>query len=222
VAETYTDKILDPWNDTWLEEETYPNLKPYPQGKTMGIVSVLQTDQDEYQWQNPNFNPPEVDKLVVYELLLRDFIDAHDFKTLKDTISYFKRLGINAVELMPVNEFEGNLSWGYNPSFYFAADKYYGPKDDVKAFIDECHANGIAVILDIVLNHAYGQCVLAQMYWDAENSQPAANNPWFNTVSPNPVFHWGSDFNHESPATKAFVDRVNRYWMSEYKFDGFG
>jgi 1,4-alpha-glucan branching enzyme len=54
---------------------------------------------------------------------------------------YLKNLGINAVELMPVNEFEGNESWGYNPSFYFAADKYYGPADDLKKFIDYAHSN---------------------------------------------------------------------------------
>ncbi len=221
VADPYTDKVLDPLNDPWIEEETYPNLKPYPEGKTTGLVSILQTGQPGYQWQHPNFDVPATETLVVYELLMRDFTDAHDFNTMKDTVNYFKRLGVTAIELMPVNEFEGNLSWGYNPSFYFAPDKYYGPKDDLKAFIDICHANGIAVILDMVLNHAYGQCVLAQMYWDGQNNRPAANNPWFNTVSPNPDYAWGSDFNHESPATKAFIDRVNRYWMSEYKVDGF-
>ena len=221
IGDPYCEKVLDPWNDQYIPEETYPNLKPYPTGKGDGIVSVLQTNQEEYEWQTTGFEPPAITDLVIYELLIRDFTDAHDFKTMKDTINYFKRLGINAIELMPVNEFEWNLSWGYNPSFYFAPDKYYGPKEDLKVFIDECHSNGIAVIFDIVLNHAYGQNVMAQMYWDSENNQPAANNPWFNTVSPNPDYHWGNDFNHESPDTKAFVDRVNRYWMSEYKFDGF-
>ncbi|MCD4790115.1 MAG: T9SS type A sorting domain-containing protein, partial [Bacteroidales bacterium] len=221
IGDPYCEKVLDPWNDQYISEETYPNLKPYPTGKGDGIVSVLQTNQEEYEWQTTGFEPPAITDLVIYELLIRDFTDAHDFKTMKDTINYFKRLGINAIELMPVNEFEWNLSWGYNPSFYFAPDKYYGPKEDLKVFIDECHSNGIAVIFDIVLNHAYGQNVMAQMYWDSENNQPAANNPWFNTVSPNPDYHWGNDFNHESPDTKAFVDRVNRYWMSEYKFDGF-
>lgn len=221
IGDPYCEKVLDPWNDQYIPEETYPNLKPYPTGQGDGIVSVLQTNQEEYEWQTTSFEPPAITDLVIYELLIRDFTHAHDFKTMKDTINYFKGLGVNAVELMPVNEFEGNLSWGYNPSFYFAPDKYYGPKEDLKAFVDECHSNGIAVIFDIVLNHAYGQNVMAQMYWDSENNQPAANNPWFNTVSPNPDYHWGNDFNHESPDTKAFVDRVNRYWMSEYKFDGF-
>jgi len=221
LADPYTDKILDPFHDSWITEETYPDLKEYPQGKTTGIVSVLETGQEEYQWQVPNFEAPKNTDLVIYELLMRDFIDAHDFKTLTDTLSYLKDLGINAVELMPVSEFEGNDSWGYNPSFYFAVDKYYGPKNDFKEFIDVCHENGIAVIMDIVLNHAFGQNVMAQMYWNEDQNRPAANNPWFNEQSPNQSYHWGSDFNHETQYTKDFIDRVNTYWLEEYNIDGF-
>ncbi|MCD6347943.1 MAG: T9SS type A sorting domain-containing protein [Bacteroidales bacterium] len=145
----------------------------------------------------------------------------HSFLGLIDTLNYLHELGVNAVELMPVNEFEGNDSWGYNPSFYFATDKYYGPADTFKAFIDSAHQRGIAVIMDMVLNHAYGECPLVRMYWDAENGRPAANNPWFNQSSPNPVFSWGYDFNHESEATKSFVDSVSSFWLSEFRIDGF-
>jgi len=221
IADPYTEKVLDSWNDHWIDDETYPNLKPYPTGKTTEIVSILQTAQEGYEWQSTGFIPPSNEDLIIYELMIRDFIDAHDFKTLKDTLPYFKRLGINAIELMPVNEFEGNESWGYNPSFYFAPDKYYGPENDMKAFIDECHANGIAVIMDMVLNHAFGQNVMARLYWDSENNRPAANNPWFNAICPHEPFCWGSDFDHESDFTKAFVDSVNSYWLKEYKVDGF-
>ena len=200
---------------------TYPNLKPYPTGKTNQMVSVLQTNQTPYQWQVTDFQKPAKTDLVIYELLLRDFLTTHDYKTLADTISYLKTLGVNAIELMPIMEFEGNVSWGYNPSFHLAVDKYYGPKNDLKKFIDKAHENGIAVILDQVLNHAYGQSSLVRLYWDSANNRPAANNPWFNTVSPNPVYSFGNDFNHESQATKDYVDRVNRFWLKEYKFDGF-
>lgn len=220
VADAYADKVLDPWNDQYIPSSTYPNLKPYPDGKTTGIVSVLETNQPEYQWQVTNFEAPEPTDLVVYELLLRDFVDAQNFQTLTDTLSYLKRLGVNAIEVMPFNEFEGNLSWGYNPSFYFAPDKFYGTKDALKGFIDACHAEGIAVIMDIVLNHAYSQNVFARMYWDDENNRPAENNPWFNAECPH-EYCWGSDFDHESPATQAFVDRINAYWLNEYKIDGF-
>jgi hypothetical protein len=79
----------------------------------------------------------------------------------------------------------------------------------------------MAVILDIVLNHAYGQSPLVRLYWNAANSRPAANNPWFNVISPNSVFSFGFDFDHEAQVTKDFVDRVNRFWLEEYNFDGF-
>ncbi len=220
IADPYTGKVLDPWHDKWIEEDTYPNLKPYPTGMTNGIVSVFQTDQEDYVWQN-DFTPHEEQELVIYELLVRDFIEAHDWKTLTDTLNYFTELGVNAIELMPFNEFEGNESWGYNPSFYFAPDKYYGPAEDLKAFIDSCHGRDIAVIMDMVLNHSYGQSPLVQLYFNDEQNRPAANNPWYNEESPNQVFSWGYDFDHESEETKKFVDRVNEFWIKEYNIDGY-
>lgn len=220
VYDPYTDKILDPSNDSGvIASGVYPNLKSYPSNKTDNIVGILQTGQPTYNWQVASFNRPSKEKLIIYELLVRDFVSTHSYKTLIDTLSYFKKLGVNAIELMPVSEFEGNNSWGYNPMTYFAPDKYYGTKNDLKAFIDACHENGIAVIMDIVLNHAYNSNSMAQMYWD--NGHPAANNPWFNQASPNPNYSWGNDFNHESLATKYFVDRVTSYWLTEFKMDGF-
>jgi glycosidase len=224
IADPYADKVLDPWNDTYITSATYPNLKAYPGDYTTGIVSILQTNQVPYTWVHPSFAAPEQKKLFIYELLLRDFIAKHDWKTLKDSVGYFARLGVNAIELMPINEFEGNLSWGYNPDFYFAPDKYYGPKNDLKAFIDSCHGKNVAVILDMVLNHSNGKSPLVQLYFDPSvgtDGQPTAENPWFNQVSPNPIYYWGYDFNHESAATKAFVDSVTTYWLTQYRVDGF-
>lgn len=221
IADPYADKLLDPWNDPYIAGETYPGLIEYPKDMTSGIVSVFQTAQQNYQWQITDFQPPALTSLVIYELLVRDYIASHDYKTLTDTLDYLDNLGINAIELMPVNEFEGNLSWGYNPSFYFAPDKYYGPKDDLKTFIDSCHGRGIAVILDMVLNHSYGQSPLVQLYFNSTTWKPTPENPWYNVDSPNPVFSWGYDFNHESKNTREFVDRVNTYWLTEYQVDGF-
>ena len=220
LADPYTEKTLDP-NDRWIDPDTYPDLKPYPEGLATGITGVFQTGKDPYQWTHEGFVPPEPERLVIYELLLRDFIEAHDWKTLTDSLEYFSRLGINAIELMPVNEFEGNESWGYNPSFYFAPDKYYGPGEDLRALIDSCHGRGIAVIIDMVLNHSYSQSPLVQLYFDDATGKVTAENPWYNIESPNPVFSWGYDFDHESPSTKEFVDRVTRFWLTEYQVDGF-
>jgi 1,4-alpha-glucan branching enzyme len=219
IPDPYTEKILDPGNDGSISAATYPNLKPYPAGQT-GIVSIVQTQQPTYTWAVNNFARPDKRGLVIYELLARDFIAAHDWKTLKDTLGYLKRLGVNAVEVMPFNEFNGNLSWGYNPFMFFAPDKYYGPKNTLKQFIDSCHKNGIAVIMDIVLNHTYGPSPLATLYWDAANNRPAADNPWYNVVKPH-AYGFGEDFNHASTATKDFFNRVLQHWITEYKIDGY-
>ncbi len=219
IADPYAEMILDPFNDQYISTATFPNLKPYPAGQT-GIVGVLQTAAPAYNWSVTNFNRPDKRSLLIYELLLPDFVAAHDWKTLKDSLNYFKTLGINAIEIMPFNEFGGNVSWGYNPDFYFAPDKYYGPRNSLKEFIDSCHKNGIAVIMDIALNHATGQNPLAALYWDAANNRPAANNPWFNPVEKHP-FNVFNDFNHESLQTKYFFNRITEHWLKEYKIDGF-
>ncbi len=221
VGDPYADKVSDPNNDPYISNQTYPGLIEYPYGKTSEIATVLQTDQTPYQWEVENFQPPTSTKLVIYECLVRDFTTKHSYEAVMDSLDYLQRLGINALELMPVNEFEGNSGWGYNPNFYFAPDKYYGPKDRLKQLIDECHKRGIAVIMDIVLNHAYSSCPFVRLYFDGTN--PTADNPWFNVQSnfTNPDAQWGNDFNHESPYTQALVDSINSYWMSEYKMDGF-
>jgi len=219
IADPYSEKILDPNNDSGIPASTYPNIMPYP-SQTTGIVSVLQTNQPAYTWQVPNFSRPDKRSLIIYELLLGDFLQAHDWKTLKDTLSYFKKMGINAIEIMPLNEFEGNTSWGYNPDFFLAPDKYYGTKNSLKEFIDSCHSKGIAVLMDIALNHATGLCPLAALYWNNVTNQPAANNPWFNVTAKHP-YNVFNDFNHESLPTKYFFSRVVENWLQEYKVDGF-
>ncbi|MEM9821358.1 MAG: alpha-amylase family glycosyl hydrolase, partial [Bacteroidota bacterium] len=219
VADPYTAEVLDPFNDPFIPSVTYPDLPAYPE-EASGIVSVLHPGASPYNWQVNDFEAPAEEDLVIYELLLRDFLSRHDYQTLIDTLDYLDRLGINAIELMPINEFEGNISWGYNPSFHMALDKYYGPINEFKRFIDEAHARGMAVILDVVFNHAFSQNPLAQLYWDANNFKPAPDNPWLNPDARHP-FNVGYDFNHESQATKDYVEKIIRYWLSEFKVDGY-
>lgn len=221
IADPYSELVLDPWNDDNIPAIIYQNIPAYPKDMTEEPVSHLRLNRPEYKWQYSEFEKPEQKELVIYELLIRDFLEQHNYSTLIDTLDYFENLGINAIELMPINEFEGNSSWGYNPSFYFAPDKYYGMKNSLKTFIDECHKRGITVIQDIVLNHSFDQSPLVRLYWDEENDRPAANNPWFNIKSPNTTYYWGNDFNHESEHTQYFVDRVLRYWIDEFNVDGY-
>ena len=222
-ADPYSQKILDPWNDPWIPEETYPGLIPYPVDKTQGIVGVFYSDDPVFLWTDDDYVTPDETNLIVYELLIRDFLDAHDYTTLLDTLDYLERLGINAIELMPVNEFEGNISWGYNPDYYFAPDKYYGPKPSFQNFVNECHERGIAVIMDIAMNHSFGLNPQVMMYFDpnaGDYGQPTADNPWFNQI-PKHDFNVGYDYNHESPYTKKFVDSVFVFWVDEYHIDGY-
>ena len=218
VADAYCDKILDPYNDKYISSATYPNLKAYPTNQTTGNVSVMQPGQTAYTWTTTNFKRPERTNLVVYELLMRDFTNAQNYQTVTDTLAYLKRLGINAIELMPVNEFDGNDSWGYNPAFYFAPDKAYGTKEAFKKFIDACHANGMAVIMDMVLNHSCGGSPMVQLYFS--NGNPASNNPWYNVTAKHP-FNVCYDFNHESAYTRYFSKNVMKYWLQEYHVDGY-
>jgi hypothetical protein len=221
VADPYATIVLDQFNDSYIDESTFPGLYDYPFGKTSGFVSLMRPGATPFDWQNTDFQRPQQNHLVIYELLLRDFLEEHNYPTLIDTLTYFKKMGINAIELMPPGEFEGNESWGYNPSYHMALDKYYGRPDDFKRFVDACHGMGIAVIVDMVLNHGFGQNPYAQLYWDAANNTVAENNPFFNIECPTEPYCWGNDFNHFTEATQYYVDRVNKHWLEEYNIDGF-
>lgn len=221
IGDPYADKVADPYNDHNIPADVYPNPIVYTNTEN-GIATVLQTGQQSFQWTHPTVagGQPAKENLVIYELLLRDFLKSHSYADLADTLSYLKRLGVNAIELLPIMEFEGNESWGYNPSYLFAPDKYYGTKNDLKAFINKAHEEGFVVLLDMVLNHQFGQSPMVRMYFDQASGKPTPSSPWFNQDPTHP-FNVGYDFNHESAYTKRYIDDVNRYWLEEYHFDGY-
>ena len=148
IADPYSRKIISEY-DQFIPNSIYPGLISYP-NKTTHAVSVVETNKQEYVWKNNNFVKPDNRDLVIYELLIRDFSFRSDYQTVIDSLPHLKSLGINAIELMPIIEFDGLLSWGYAPTYFFAAEKFYGPEESLKALIDSCHSNGIAVIMDIV------------------------------------------------------------------------
>ena len=223
IADPYSTTILDESNDQFINTTTYPNLPSYPTGLTTHAVTLLRTGDTPYTWQTTNFQPPAKTDLVIYELLIRDFDQLHSFDAVKARLDYLVDLGINAIELMPVNEFDGNLSWGYNPSFHMALDKYYGTPTAFKQFIDECHNRGIAIILDVVYNHATGQNPYYRM-WNTSNGgyggQAITDGPFFNPVATH-SYSVFNDLNHSKQATKDYVKRTTQYWIDEYKIDGF-
>lgn len=215
----YATLILDPNSDRFIEETVFAAIPPYP-ASTEGIVTWHRRARPDFNWANDDYDRPDPEKMVVYELLLRDFIADHSYKTLTDSLDYLARLGVNAIELMPVSEFENNDSWGYNVSFHMALDKYYGTPEDLKTFVDACHERGLAVILDVVYNHAFGQSSLARMWWDDAAFRPTPDNPYLNVTARHP-FNVGYDFNHESELTKEYVKVSTGYWIEEFHIDGF-
>ena len=225
TADPYSTLVLSPDDDPFIPATSYPNLPLYPAGQQRE-VTVLQTGKTPYAWSSAttNFVKPAKENLVVYELLVRDFDASRSYQDLINKIDYFKNLKINAIELMPVMEYEGNESWGYNTSFHMALDKFYGTSDKLKEFIDLCHQNGIAVILDVALNHAFGRNPMLRMWMNDPDGDgwgsPSTENPYFNTTAMH-SYSVGEDFNHQQPRTQNYVQRVIKQWVEEYKIDGF-
>lgn len=225
TADPYSTLVLSPFDDPFISAASYPNLPAFPTGIERE-VTVLQTGQVPYTWSaaTTNFVKPNKDNLVVYELLVRDFDSDRNYQDLIDKIDYFKNLKINAIQLMPVMEYEGNESWGYNTSFHMALDKYYGTANKFKEFIDLCHQNGIAVILDVALNHAFGRNPMVRMWMKDPDGDgwgdPAADNPYFNEFAKH-SYSVGSDFNHQQARTQYYTKRVVKQWIEEFKIDGF-
>jgi 1,4-alpha-glucan branching enzyme len=223
TADPFSTLVLSPNDDQYITTATYPNMPVYPEGQKFD-VSVLQTAQPAYNWQAANFTKPAKEDLVIYELLIRDFTEEKTWASLIAKIDYFKSLNINAIELMPVMEFEGNISWGYNTAFHMAPDKAYGTAESMKAFIDLCHQNGIAVILDVALNHVYGRSPLARMWVNDPDGDgygnTTAENPYCNIVATH-SYSVGTDLNHQQPFTQYYVQRTIDRWITDFHIDGF-
>lgn len=213
MADLFSEKVLSPWNDQWIPETTYPGLMPYPHEFTTEMVTVIQPGRPAFNWTANDYERPPASELVIYELLIRDFFEDETYANLADTLDYLQRLGVNAIELMPVSNFDGNDSWGYNPNFHLALDKAYGPAHEFKRFVNEAHSRGMAVILDVVYNHATGQSPLVRLYGTSTSSNPLLGNGHeFN------VFH---HLNHNHPYIQYWLDRANRHWVERFRIDGY-
>lgn len=212
VSDPYTEIVYDQWNDQYID-----GVPAFPEG-AKALVSAFQINRPSYSWKHSDFKVEDKHDLVIYEMLFRDFTKSQDIEGAMAELDYIENLGVNAVQLMPVQEFDGNLSWGYNPNHWFALDKYYGTREEYKEFVDECHARGLAVIVDVVYNHATGSHPWAKMWWNG--SATAENNPFFNVTPTHPynVYH---DMNHDNAMVKEHVKRSLEYLLTEYDVDGF-
>ena len=214
LSDPYTEIVYDQWNDQYIQ-----GVPAFPEGAKQ-LVSAFQINKPVYNWKHKDFKVEDKNDLVIYEMLFRDFTTSQNIAGAMTQLDYIENLGVTAVQLMPIQEFDGNLSWGYNPNHWFALDKYYGTREQYKEFIDECHARGIAVIVDVVYNHATGSHPWAKLWWDGGGNRTASNNPWFNEYAMHPynVYH---DMNHESAMVKDHVKRSLEYLLTEYDVDGF-
>lgn len=218
TADLFSELVLHPTRDQQISSSVYPNIPEYPTGLTNHHVTVIEPGREAYDWQVTDFERPDVDELVVYELLLRDFVEQSTYETLADTLDYLENLGVNVVELMPVQEFDGNLSWGYNPVFHGALDKSYGNRESFKRFVDEAHSRGMAVVLDVVYNHAHDDSPLIRTFGSNRAGSFAAGNP---LLGPGHAYNVFFHLNHDQPYIKYWLDRMNRYWAETYNIDGY-
>lgn len=217
ISDLYSEKVIHP-DDQYEPKSVDPTLIDYPAGGD-GYVTVIQPGKPAFQWSDAtlNFKRPNKNNLVIYELWVYDYTEGRSLKGLMKRLDYIQNLGVNAIELMPICEFDGNYNWGYSPNHYFAPDRAYGSEEMYKTFIDECHKRGMAVILDMVFNHATGLNPMNKLY---PYGTELSNNPWFNVNAPHSDNVY-EDWNHGFAPAKEMFTRALKYWLTEYKVDGF-
>lgn len=191
-----------------------------------GIIRIKDGEKivDTYVWKHDDKPLPADRELVIYEMHVGDFSGGEDdphargqYKHVVEKLDYLCELGVNAIELMPVKEYPGDHSWGYNPRYFFATESSYGSTADLKNLIDECHARGIRVIMDGIYNHSESESPLTQIDHDY----------WYHHDPKDPEQNWGPEFNYEhydenldiKPAWQFIGDNV-KFWIEEYHIDG--
>lgn len=220
VGDPYAHLVLDNYSDRFLDKSIWPDMPQYPYDKFDDVCLAVYNGSADSDFHFSDFKIPDHKNLVIYEMLFRDFTGtegaADGNGTIRKAIEKFdhiKGLGVNAVEIMPVMEFNGNNSWGYNTNFYFAPDKAYGSPRDLKEFVELCHQNGIAVILDIVFNQSEGLHPWYRMY-------DISSNPFYNKTAPHD-YSVLNDWKQENTLVRQQWKDCIKHWMTVYNVDGF-
>jgi len=196
-------------------------VDPFARATEIGRMSAftLEAQAASFAWTDAAFKTPELDDLVVYELQAEEFNDTFDGVT--ERLTYLKSLGVNCIELMPVESTQLDFDWGYGPLHYFAPAARFGGGDGLKRLVDAAHAQGIAVILDQVYQHVDGMFAYCCVYGALSTTQgaPQPPSPMIDTVSPSHDFGPTTDL--ALPFTLDYFLNVNQYWLDEYHVDGF-
>ena len=197
-------------------------------------LDVTQSDgnaivtQSMYVWKVNDFGMPPWNELVIYEMHAASFPDdpvpsGSLFKAVAEDFDYLRKLGVNAIELMPAKEFPGDESWGYNPAHIFAIENAYGGPDALKELVDEAHENGMAVLMDVVYRH-FGPGDLQHSTWQFDG--------WFNKWQGDEMggiyFYndWraftevGTRPDYGRPEVRQFIRDNVLLWLEEYRIDG--
>lgn len=186
---------------------------------------------DDYVWRSTNYQRPPLNKIVIYEMHLGEFVGGYyglsggqgTFAHLTSALPYLDSLGINAIELMPINDYgligRSGFSWGYDVSHHFALEPAYGTPRDFKVLVDSAHARGIAIIVDVVFNHLNDPGPLWQM-------QPSeATSPYFKLCTERRFNEddlcFFRDMDHWTPETQEYILEVLKMWIDVYRVDGF-
>lgn len=168
-------------------------------------------DPRSFRWRDESWRRPPFRDLVIYELHVGTFTPEGTFRAAIGKLPYLRELGVTALEIMPIGDFPGKQNWGYDGVLIYAPARCYGSPDDLRAFVDEAHRHGLAVILDVVYNH-----------FGPDGNYFGAYSPhYFNNRHHTP---WGDGFNFDGPhneAVREFFRQNPLYWMKEYRIDGF-
>ncbi len=189
-----------------------------PEGKKGFLAAhaktVLDIGADPFEWTAVDYERPSLEELVIYEFYIHDLCPGEGFAGVIERLDYIRDLGFNAIEPLPFHPWPGEESWGYNPAFLFAVEELYGTPDDLKRLIDEAHQRGMAVIIDMVLNHTDHNAPLYRLYGPDYDA-----SPYFMDFD---GFNWGMPkIDQQSEAVKRYTADVIRFWIEEYRIDGF-
>lgn len=176
-----------------------------------GNLSAFEVGAVAFQWEDAGFVVPEITDLVVYELMVDEF--NHNFDGVIARLDYLKGLGINAIEFMPLTNIAEPFRWGYMPISFFAPEDRYGGAAGMRRLVNECHKQGIAVIVDAVYAHAHPDFAYNTVY-----TSIGLPNPMMGRFAED-GFGLGTDFTQAF--TREFFQCVNQYWLDEYHIDGF-
>lgn len=199
-------------------------LRVDPRARAIEGDESVVVDPRAYRWKTKPFTPPAREQAVVYEMHVGSFhapggTSSGTFASATEKLDALAELGVNVVELMPVNA-HGGHGWGYGPQQWFAPHPAYGGPDDLRRFVDEAHARGIAVVLDVVMNHMDGWEKAPLRCFDAPCA-PGSNGVYFFDTEPYRATPWGPRPNFaRKEVADFFVDNVFA-WTKEYRIDGF-